>query len=77
MNRALLVAAVLMMSLESVAWAHPGHGSDDGGYGLGHYLTEPRHLASIVGLFVLCLVVMKFLSRVMPRFSQVRQRKAA
>ena len=52
------LACTLGMTLlaGSTAFAHPGHGSGGGDFGLSHYLTEPEHL--LVAVPVLLLLVL-------------------
>ncbi len=44
------------LTLPSAALAHPGHGSDGGGNGLLHYLTEPAHVVPAVLLVAAVLI---------------------
>ena len=56
-----LVAIIMSMIPASVAIAHPGHGHNGGTYNLVHYLTEPVHLATVLGTLVASFLVMMLL----------------
>ena len=42
--------------LSTCCWAHSGHGIGGGDWSLRHYLTEPEHLVTALGVAVLIAV---------------------
>lgn len=51
------IATSAVLAITRAAEAHPGHGTDGGGYVLSHYLADPLHIgmgaalvAAIVGV---------------------------
>ena len=59
-----LVAIIMSMTPASAAIAHPGHGHDGGNYSFVHYLSEPVHLATVLGTLVASFLVMMLLRSV-------------
>jgi hypothetical protein len=54
-----LVVGVL---IPAICWAHPGHGTQGGGWSVHHYFTEPVHLVG--GALGLAGLLIAFLWRV-------------
>ncbi len=58
MNAVIATSAVL--TITRAAEAHPGHGTDGGGYALSHYLADPLHIIGIGAALVVAIVGVLF-----------------
>jgi hydrogenase/urease accessory protein HupE len=63
MNRYQLLALLIALGPASIANAHPGHSENVESSSLSHYLSEPMHLASIVGVLAVTAAGTWYLSR--------------
>ena len=54
-NPAAILACSLLLAglVPRSSWAHPGHGVGGGDWSVLHYLTEPDHLVTALGLALL------------------------
>lgn len=57
-----LIAFVTMVLVPSMVLAHPGHGTFDG-LNLGHYLTSPVHLASLLVIVAATVFAVRYVRK--------------
>lgn len=66
--------AVALMTMASMAQAHPAGGTADLAHGLGHVLSDPLHLLSLAGIGASLVAAVVLLRRIARRANRAHDR---